>query len=244
MPPTSDARGEPSGFISTTWSIIVQAAGNGPEARLALNTLCQAYWYPLYAYLRRQGAGSHDAEDAVQSFLAWLVESGVVGRADPQRGRFRSFLLATFKQFLSRQRQRAAAARRRPARPLLSIDAAAGAERYRLEPFHELTPEKQYDYAWALAVLDRALTRLGEAWERDGKGERFRILKGCLTGEPPDGRQLAGQLGMSEGAVRVAIHRLKQGYGQLLREEIGRTVAIDDDIDSELDELLSALNPG
>jgi DNA-directed RNA polymerase specialized sigma24 family protein len=231
-------------FASTNWSVVVAAGGAGPRARLALEELCLAYWYPLYAYMRRQGTASHNAEDLVQSFFAFLVEKQVVGHADPQRGRFRSFLLTAFKQFLARQAEHASAAKRKPEQPLVSMD-AEGASRFELEPFHELTPDRQYNYAWALALLERVLERLRAEYARDGKDKRFEALKGCLTGQQDvSGRDQACDLGMTEGSVRVAVHRLKQRYGEMLREEIGQTLESPADIDAELAELMLALNPG
>lgn len=221
----------------------MHAAGGGVQSQQALETLCQSYWYPLYAYLRRRGQSQQDAEDAVQAFLAWLLESRVIGRADPTRGRFRGFLIAALQQFVARHHQYESAAKRRPDLPLLSIDAADGACRYQLEPSHDVTPERQYEQAWALSIVDRAMQRLKAEWEQTGKGERFEALKSSLTGQRDEsGRDTARRLGLSEGAVRVAIHRLKQRYGELLREEVGQTVDSVDEIDDELTYLLGALS--
>lgn len=222
--------------------MVVQASGNDALARLALGELCQIYWYPLYAFLRRRGLAPEDAEDTVQAFFAWLLEADVLGRADPNRGRFRSFLLAALKQFLARQHQYQSAAKRSPDRPLLSIDTAVGSTRYRTEPADPLTPEKQFEYAWARAVLDRSLERLQNEARHQGGEERFETLKGFLTGRREvSGREVAHRLGLSEGAVRVAIHRLKQRYGAILREEVGSTLETADAIDEELVYLMNAL---
>lgn len=239
--PLSDRR--PVGFATTAWTTVLHAAGEGVQSQQALESLCQAYWYPLYAYLRRRGQAHQDAEDAVQAFLAWLLESGTLGRADPSRGKFRGFLVAAMQQFLARRHEYDSAAKRRPARPLLSIDSSDGARRFQLEPSHQVTPERQYEYAWALSIVERAMQRLKGEWEQAGKQDRFEALKSSLTGQSDEsGRQVAQRLGLSEGAVRVAIHRLKQRYGELLREEVGQTLESPAEIDDELKYLLGALS--
>ena len=234
----------PAGFATTSWTVVIEAGADAGQSRLALGELCRRYWYPLYAFLRRRGAGAEDAEDTVQAFFCWLTESGVVGRADPARGRFRSFLITALKQFAVRRHEREAAAKRNPGRPVVSIDAADGRRRYQQEPCHDLTPDRQFEYAWAMAVVDQAMLRLRAEWERAGRGERFDALKASLTGRPDaTGRELAAKLGMSEGAVRVAVHRLKRRYGEILREDVGATVDSADGVDDELQDLMAALRP-
>lgn len=238
----------PAAFATTSWTVVVEAGADPAQSRLALGELCRRYWYPLYAFLRRRGAKAEDAEDTVQAFFCWLTESGVVGRADPTRGRFRTFLITALKQFAARRHERAAAAKRDPGRPVVSIDAAVAADgrrRYQQEPSHDLTPDKQFEYAWAMSVIDQAMRRLRDEWEQAGKGDRFDALRESLTG-PSDtsGRELAARLGMSEGAVRVAVHRLKRRYGEILREEVGCTVDGGEQVDEELNHLMTALRPG
>ena len=229
-------------FRTTSWTRIVQASAGGTDARLALGELCQAYWYPLYAFVRRRGSSSQDAEDAVQSFLAWLIESDLFLRADPQRGRFRSFLISAFQQFLNRQFQQRTAAKRQPEKPLVSIDAAEGARLYDQELAMKYTPERQFEYAWAMAVIDRTLHRLRTEHEARGKVDLFDTLKGYLTGEEvPSGLDAARVLNRSEGAVRVAVHRLKQRFAELIREEVSQTVESEADVDAELQYLLAAI---
>lgn len=212
------------------------------ERKTALADLCQMYWYPLYAFLRRRGKNAQDAEDGVQSFLVWLIESDVVQRADPRRGRFRSFLVSAFEQFLNRQYQYESAAKRRPEHPVISIDAVVGARQYDLEVSERYTPERQFEHAWAMAVIDRALQRLRSEHQAKGKADLYETLKGYLTGEHvPSGMDAARTLNRSEGAVRVAVHRLKQRFAELLREEVGQTVESDADLDAELKYLLSVL---
>jgi RNA polymerase sigma-70 factor (ECF subfamily) len=228
--------------MTTAWSVIRRAGGDGSDAKLALGQLCESYWYPVYAFVRRQGLGAADAEDATQSFFARLLETDVMARADPDRGRFRGFLVAAIKQFLARRHAFESAAKRKPARPVVPLDGVVGEERYRLEPADHRTPERLFDHAWAMVVLDRALRRVRDQWVEAGNGDRFEALRPCLTGQPNEsGAELARRLGVSEGAARVAIHRLKRQYGEALRVEIAQTIDADDDIDQELAHLVEAL---
>ncbi len=232
----------PATFRTTSWTRVIQAGIDGAEGRLALAELCQAYWYPLYAFARRRGSGPQDAEDSVQSFLAWLIESELVLRADPQRGRFRSFLVSAFQQFLNRQFQHQSAAKRHPDNPIVSIDASDGARLYDRETAEKYTPERQFERAWAMALIDRSLVRLREEHAAKGKLELYDAIKGHLTGEQmPHGPDAARLLGRSEGAIRVAVHRLKQRFAELLRNEVGQTVESADEVDQELQYLLAVL---
>lgn len=229
-------------FMTTAWSVVRRAGGDDPQARLALGQLCESYWYPVYAFARRQGLNAADAEDATQSFFARLLETDVVARADPDRGRFRSFLIAAMKQFLARRHAFESAAKRRPARRVVSLDSVAGEERFRLEPTDHRTPERLFDHAWAMVVIDRAMRRLRDEWHKAGNGARFDALQPYLTGQSMDrGAELARRLGVSEGAARVAIHRLKRQYGDALRSEVAQTIDADDDVDRELAHLIEAL---
>lgn len=231
-----------SKFQTTEWSVIARAGSEEPESRQALSQLCGAYWYPLYSFLRRRDSPPHDAEDAVQEFFAWLLEADVLARADRERGRFRTFLLAVFQQYLARRQTHDAAAKRRPGQPMISIDAATADGRYQLELLDYLTPEKQFERAWAVAVVERAKERLQAEWEQKGLATQFALLRPFLTGTRElNGRELASKLNTTEGAVRVGIHRLKRRYGELLRDEVGQTVEEDSDIDQELGHLLAAL---
>lgn len=231
-------------FQTTTWTWIVKAQGAGTSAERALEELCQAYWNPLYAFLRRTGVAEHDAEDAIQSFFAWLVESQLLVRADRDRGRFRCFLIAALKQFMARRRKYLAAAKRSPRRPVLSIERETSEQRYRHEPTDGLTPDRLFERAWALQTIDRALARLREEYEAAGRAERFDGLKGFLTGQKTiSGREAAQRLGIAEGTVRVAVHRLKRRYGELLRDEVSRTIAAGENVDDELARLAASLEP-
>jgi len=237
-----------SRFATTHWSLVL-AAGRGAsaEAQEALAALCRTYWYPLYAYVRRQGHQPEDAQDLTQAFFARLLEKHYLQAADPERGRFRSFLLTAFKRFLSKERDRERAQRRGGGRKLLPLDFEAGERRYGLEPANEATAEKVYEQRWALTLLDRVLARLRDEFGQAGKQKEFDCLKVYLTGEAgtPSHQEVAARLAMTEGAVKVAVHRLRRRYRDLVRDEIAQTVAGPEDVDEELRHLLAALRaPG
>jgi RNA polymerase sigma-70 factor (ECF subfamily) len=205
------------------------------------------YWFPLYAYVRRQGHSSHDAQDLTQGFFAHLLDNESLRVADQERGRFRSFLLASMKHFLTKQWRRNAAQKRGGGRAPISLDFDEGETRYRLELSHDATPEKLFERQWALTLLARALTTLRAEFEASGKASRFAILKMFVGGEKSTVpyRELADQLDMSEGAVKVAIHRMRRRYRALLREEIQHTLGAPDDgddVDDELRRLFDALS--
>jgi RNA polymerase sigma-70 factor (ECF subfamily) len=211
----------------------------------AFTHVCQAYWYPVFAFLRRRGESPADAEDHTQAFFTWLLESNVIARADPERGRFRTFLVTALRQFVVRRHLHDSAQKRTPAGGLTSIDARDGEKRYRMEPADLSSPDRQFDRAWALSVLDRVMTRLRDEWTATGRVDRFDVLKSCLTGDAElAGRDLAQSAGMSEGAFRVAVHRLKRRYGELLRLEVGATVDSETEVDDELRDLMRALADG
>jgi RNA polymerase sigma factor (sigma-70 family) len=231
-------------FHTTHWSLVVAAAGqSGDQPRAALEELCHAYWYPLYAFLRRRGHAAEDARDLTQGFFAALLEKGYLANADPERGRFRSFLLTAVARFAAKERDRAAAQKRGGGRSILSIDFGEGEQRYQREPVDNWTPERIFERRWALTLLDRTLAQLRHEHEAAGKLDQFDALKVFLTGETggPTLRQVAEQLDMTEGAVKVATHRLRQKYRELLRAEIAQTVADEADVDHELAVLLAAL---
>jgi RNA polymerase sigma factor (sigma-70 family) len=240
---SSTTAGDPQ-FHTTHWSLVVAAAGQEGEAsKTALADLCQAYWYPLYAFLRRRGNSTQDASDLTQGFFAALLEKGYLADADPERGRFRSFLLTAVTRFAAKEHDRAIALKRGGGKRILAIDFKEGERRYQCEPADNWTPERIFERRWALTLLDRTLAQLRNEHAAAGKMDHFEGLKIFLTGEAgaPPLRQLAEQLGMTEGAVKVAIHRLRQKYRELLRAEIAQTVAAHDDVDDELTLLLAAL---
>ncbi len=233
-------------FKTTHWSMVLSAGqGGSAESERALAVLCEMYWYPLYAFVRRHRSSIQDAQDLTQEFFATLIEKNYLQAADRERGKFRTFLITAFKHFLSKERDRAGAQKRGGKVKTISLDLEAGENQYRLEPHHDWTPERIYERRWALTLLERVLARLQVEWERSGKQKRFERLKVFLTGE--EGKvphvQLAEELGMTEVAVKVAVHRLRRRYGELLREEIAQTVDQPEEVDLELDHLLQALRP-
>ena len=230
-------------FATTHWSLILAArSGESPESRDALEALCKAYWCPLYAFIRRQGYPAEEARDLTQGYFARLIEHRDLKRVDPSLGRFRSFLLASCKHFLSNERDRERARKRAPEEPLLSLDAEEAESRYRLEPVDELTPETLFERKWATTVLERALARLGREWVGGERANRFEMLRGYLVGEPaPAYRELGSVLQMTEDAVKVTVHRLRRRFGELLRAEIADTVREPCDVEDEIRHLLGAL---
>jgi RNA polymerase sigma-70 factor (ECF subfamily) len=232
-------------FATTRWSVVL-AAGRRSTARSrdALAALCANYWYPLYGFVRAQGYSAHDAQDLTQEFFARLIEQNTVGEADRNRGRFRTFLIASLKHFLANERDRAQAKKRGGGRLVLSIDFDAGENRLGREPAHDATPERIFERRWAIALLETVLALLRKEFQSAGKGQLFERLKGTLTAPRDAGgyAAIAAELGMAAGAVKVAAHRLRRRYRELLRDEIAQTVASPDDIDQEIRELFTALD--
>lgn len=221
-------------------------AARGPasaEAQEALATLCEAYWYPLYAFVRRRGHSSDDARDLTQAFFAKLLEKGYLQAADQHRGRFRTFLMAACGHFLSNEQNRARTLKRGGGRAAIPLNFDDGESRYQREPAHSMTPERLFDRRWALTLLDRVIGLLGDEYARAGKTPLFERLKAALLGESvgPTYAQSAADLGMTEGAIKVAAHRLRKRFRTLLREEIGTTVATPDEIDDEIGLLFEAI---
>lgn len=235
----------PSGQFATTRWTLIQAAGRdgSAESQAALAVLCRQYWYPLYAFVRRRGSTVEEAQDLTQAFFARLLEKQYLRVADPERGRFRTFLLAAFNHFLANEQERKTAQKRGGGRPVLSLDFQAGEQRYLQEPAHEWTPERIFERRWVLTLLDHVLAGLRDEYTAAGKGPLFEHLKGFLTGEPPAQTQaeLAETLGLTPGAVKVAIHRLRGRYRDRLREEIAQTVSDPADVDEELRRLFAAV---
>ena len=237
----------PSGagqFATTRWSVIL-AAGDSASTQHepALDTLCQTYWFPLYAYLRRRGYDSHQAEDYTQGFFAGILERKGLQRADPKCGKFRSFLLASLKNFLADEWDRARAQKRGGDKKILSLDFDTAASRYDLEPADRLSPEKLFERSWALTVLTGAMDRLKAESAASDKQQLFDHLKVYLAGEKDavSYRDVAGELDMTEGAVKVVVHRLRRRYRDLVRDEIAQTVTTEAQVDEEIRDLFDAL---
>ena len=234
-------------FVTTLWTVVL-AAGHGRDstgARAALDVLCRTYWYPLYAYVRRRGHNAHDAEDLVQGFLSQLIRLNSVSELTREKGRFRAFLLASMQHYMSDEWRRASASKR-DVRKTVSWDAMEAESRYASEPAESLTPERLYDRQWALSLLGGVVRRLRDEYVKTGKGELFRQLQPALSGDKSavPYADIAAQTGLSEGSLRVAVHRLRQRYRQLLREEIANTVEHATDVDAELADLRRVLAAG
>jgi RNA polymerase sigma-70 factor (ECF subfamily) len=228
-------------FLTTRWSIVRSAADLDPErARAALATLCQSYWYPLYAFVRRKGVAAQDAEDVVQSFFARILEKRNFDSVSPEKGRFRSFLLASIQNHLANLRDAARAEKRGAGRSALEIDFARADARFGLEAKPEAA-ERAYEREWALALLERALAGVEQEYRASERGELFDVLKAELTGAGSSHAEYAQRLASNEGAVKVAVHRLRKRYRERLRAEIAETVADPGEIEAEIADLFEAL---
>jgi RNA polymerase sigma factor (sigma-70 family) len=230
-------------FATTHWSVVLAAGrSDAPQAQASLEKLCQTYWLPLYAYVRRRGYSQADAEDLTQEFFARLLEGDWLQRADQHRGRFRSFLLTSISYFLANEWDKSRTQKRGGGRVVsLPFDAADTSCRW--EPADTVTPEQTFEWRWAIALLDQVMNLLCAEYSGQGKTELFEELKPCLLGdrESQPYATLASKLGMTEGSVKVAVHRLRQRYRQFLREEIAHTVASPGEVEDELRHLFAVL---
>jgi RNA polymerase sigma factor (sigma-70 family) len=233
------------GFATTRWSLVF-VAGQQTNARSteALASLCDMYWYPVYAFIRRQGYRVEDGADLTQAFFARVLEKNYFHDADPARGRFRAFLCAAIRHFLSNERDRGRTLKRGGNQPPISLDVETAEGRYQLEPRDDLTPEKLFDRRWALTLLERVLARVGDQQVSAGKAELFDHLKEFLTGDRGGApyAEIAKTLGMTEGAVKVAVHRLRRHFRDTLIQEIAETVSDPAEIDAEIEYLLKAVS--
>ena len=233
-----------STFATTHWSEVLEAGrGDSPEAAAALERLCGAYWYPLYAYVRRQGHAPHDAQDLLQDFFVRLLERNSFRLADRNRGRFRTFLLTSLQHFLINEWRKANRQKRGGGRRLLSLDAEGTETRFLAEPADERSPDKAFERAWAMVVLDRVLDQLQAEAAATGRGRVFDEVKAFLTGEDPESSyaDVGRRLGLPESNLRVTVHRLRHRYRELLRKEISLTVEDPTIIDEEIRNLIAAL---
>jgi RNA polymerase sigma-70 factor (ECF subfamily) len=230
---------------TTNWNLIRAAGARGtPESDDALARLCGIYWFPVYAFVRHQGYDAERAHDLTQEFFARLIEKQYLRDVRPKRGRFRCFLVAAVRHFLSNERDRERAAKRGGGRRLLSLDAETAEGRYAADAADHLTPEKLFDRQWALALLAHVLCRLGDEMAAAGRSRQFLAMKGLLTEneEHRTYREVGRELGMTEGALKVAVHRLRRRYGQLLRQELGACVGSVAETEAELRHLRDALS--
>lgn len=243
--PTPPSSSERADFRTTHWSLVL-AAGNReePVAMEAMSRLCSSYWYPLYAYVRRRGYGIEEAQDLTQEFFARLLEKNSLEVANRERGRFRTFLLAVLGNFLNNEWDRARTAKRGGRNEMISWDAQSAEQRYQLEPVHHESPERIFERRWALTVVESAIKALREEYRAGGKGELFETLHVCLSGERSSESyaELATKLGLSEGAVKVAVHRLRQRFGDALRLTVRQTLGPAEGVEEELSHLISVLS--
>ncbi|MCA9219604.1 MAG: sigma-70 family RNA polymerase sigma factor [Planctomycetales bacterium] len=231
-------------FATTQWSLVVAASeADAAVSQQALAELCQAYWLPVYVYVRRRTPDVHTAQDLTQAFFERLLEQRLVEAADPARGRFRSFLLTACQHFLVNQWQKNQAAKRGGGQQPLSLDFDSGESRLSGLATVDDNPERLFQQQWAVTLLARVLQRLADEWTAKGKQLAFEQLKQFLTGapDPASNRQVAEELNMSESAVKVAVHRLRDRYRQQLRAEIAATVATPEDVDDEIRNLFEVL---
>lgn len=231
-------------FASTHWSVVLLAGReHSPQSAAALETLCAAYWYPLYAFTRRQGHGPHEAADLTQEFFTHLLSTRALATVSRDKGRFRSFLLASLKHLLANQWHRARAQKRGGGVPLFSLDEVQAEDRYQLEPADDLTPDRIFDRRWAETVLGRALERLREECDGPEKARRFEAVKTFLLGEQGTDSlaAAAARLDLSLSAIKALVHRLRRRFRELIRHEIAQTVSRPEEVDQEIRDLFAAL---
>jgi RNA polymerase sigma-70 factor (ECF subfamily) len=228
-------------FPTTLWTVVLHAGQNEPaQAQAALAQLCEGYWYPLYYFIRRRGYSPHDAQDLTQAFFAHLLEKRGLGRVDPEQGRFRTFLLASLKNFLANDWDRTNALKRGGGQTIVSLQQESAESRYQLEPSHDLTPERLFERQWALTLLDQVLAALRDEYHSEGKGVLFEELKAALIGQAGGYADIAARLGQSKGAIKVVVHRLRSRYRELMRARIAETVG-EGDVEDEMRHLLAVL---
>jgi RNA polymerase sigma factor (sigma-70 family) len=243
--PGADPATHAPAFVTTHWSVVLTATGaDTTQSQAALEHLCRIYWYPIYHFVRRQGHSIHDAQDFTQEFFARLLGKKWIAGADQSRGRFRSFLLLVLKRFLAVEWHRANAQKRAGDRQCLPLPLDTAETRYTREPADTSTPEQAFEKQWALTLLETVLRELRAEYEQDGKGRLFETLKPCLMGsrESQPYAALTATLDMSEGAVKVAVHRLRARYRERLKAEIAQTVASPADVDNEMRHLFRVLS--
>ncbi len=238
-----DAQHGAMAFATTHWSVVLEAQGESPAAREALETLCRIYWRPLYAFVRRQGCGHEEAQDLTQGFFASLFERESLNAVRKEKGRLRSYLLKALKYFLADEQRRAMAIKRGKGQGLIPLDELHAEGRTEMEPADPVTAEMIYERRWASTLLEHVLSRLKDEYRTAGNATLFDLLKQLLPDEPgaPSQAEIAAQLGMTENAIRQAFYRFRQHYQSLLREEIAQTVATPGDIEDELRHLIAVV---
>jgi RNA polymerase sigma-70 factor (ECF subfamily) len=243
QPVSANAQNGVVAFTTTQWSVVLDAQSESPSAQEALEKLCRTYWWPLYGFVRRQGYSPEEAQDLTQGFFAMLLERRDFDAVRQEKGRLRSYLLASLKNFLAKAHRRATTIKRGEGRPLVPLDELLARERADLEPTDALSADRIYERRWALTLLEQVLARLGEEYRVAGSTRLFEELKQLLADDPdrPSQAQIARELGIAENAVKQAFHRLRQRYRLLLREEIAQTVVAPDDVESELRHFIAVL---
>jgi RNA polymerase sigma factor (sigma-70 family) len=246
LKPDKSSLADAAEFRPTRWSVVLLSAqSKAPGSRAALAALCRLYWYPLYAFVRRRGYNPEDAQDLTQSFFLHLLDHKALAQVDPLKGKFRSFLLASIQNYLSKETDRARCLKRGGKTEFVPLDTENAEDRYRLEPTDYLTAEKIFDARWALTLLDQAMRLLSAEYVAQGKTATLETLKSFLSPidseATPSYEQVAKQLEVSVGAVRILVHRLRKRNTQLLRAEVARTVSDPLDIDEEIHSLCDAL---
>jgi RNA polymerase sigma-70 factor (ECF subfamily) len=245
--PSASPRDHATLFLTTRWSVVLAARDDvSDEAHLAMEALCRTYWQPLYLYARRHGHSPQDAEDLTQGFFARLLEKDWLAAVEQERGRFRQFLLMAFKRFLANEHDHAQRLKRGGGAHVVPLDTVLGEKLYREETSPSASADEVYDRRWALSLLDLSLARLRQEFEGAGRGNEFNVLKPQLTAPRGDiaYAELAEELGTSEGAARVAVHRLRKRFREVFREEIAHTVGDPVELDAELRHLVTVLARG
>ncbi len=238
------SQSETSRFATTRWSVVLSAGSPAsPNYQEAMSTLCQLYWFPLSAYLRRHGCGTHQAEDYIQAFFTQMLEKHYLDRVEVEGGKFRSFLLVALKRFVADRREHDRAIKRGGGHKRVDIDLGSAENRYSREPATDLSPDQIFARSWALAVLDRTMVQLELEYNRVGKQGLFDCLKVYLGGavHTTPYSQVAADLAMTEDAVKMAVYRMRKRYRGLLRDEIAQTVATEEQVDEEIQDLFMAL---
>jgi DNA-directed RNA polymerase specialized sigma24 family protein len=238
------ARPSSAVFATTHWSVVLAAGhSSAPGAQEALETLCRTYWYPLYVYVRGQGQSAHDAQDLTQEFFARLLEKKYLRLADSDRGKFRAFLLKSLKHFLVNEWEKARAQKRGGGQCPIPLDAEIAESRFAAEPVQAMTMDQIYEKRWALTLIETVLARLRESYQGGERLPVFEALKGFIWGDPAtlSHSEVASRLALTEGALKVAVHRLRGRYRELLRAEIAQTVSTPGEVDEELQHLAAVL---
>ena len=242
---TATPRAPAGCFLTTHWSVVLTAGSSDTtRAQTALEKLCRAYWFPLYAYVRRRGHSVEDAQDLTQAFFARVLEHHWLARADQAKGRFRTFLLTAMERFLANEWDKVRALKRGGGNRNIPIQLDTAETRYGVEPVDTRTPEQAFEYRWALTLLDEVINQLEAEMRARDQADLFATLKSCLVGDGASQpyAELAGKLGMEEGAIKVVVHRLRQRYRELLRAEIANTVASPSEVDAEMHHLFHVLS--